>query len=46
MAVEFNNDLYDQAESNAHDEPRTIEWKIEFLSMIGKAGLENPCRML
>ena len=45
MAVKINNYLYDQSDSISHAEPRTIELKIEFLAMIGKAGLENPCRM-
>jgi len=30
MPVQINNDLYDQAESNAHAERRTIGGKIEF----------------
>ncbi len=41
-SIRINQDLYDQARSEAACEHRTIAGQIEFWAKVGRAALDNP----
>ncbi len=42
MPVRINNQLYEQAKSEAKAEHRTIAGQIEFWASVGRAAIDNP----